>query len=118
MKQFMNSKETLVTEALDGLIRASNGRLARLDGYPHIKVAIGLATLQQIFLNLLQNAMDVIDAHVTEDRWIEIFGNMDHETRMLRIGVSNAGPKIDPLLARQIFERGFSTKGRRGSGRA
>lgn len=40
MKQFMNSKETLVTEALDGLIRASNGRLARLDGYPHIKVAV------------------------------------------------------------------------------
>jgi dihydroxyacetone kinase len=40
MKQFMNSKETLVTEALDGLIRTSNGRLARLDGYPHIKVAL------------------------------------------------------------------------------
>ena len=40
MKQFMNSKETLVTEALDGLIRTSNGRLARLDGYPHIKVAV------------------------------------------------------------------------------
>lgn len=40
MKQFMNSKETLVTEALDGLIRASGGRLARLDGYPHIKVAV------------------------------------------------------------------------------
>lgn len=40
MKQFMNSKETLVTEALDGLIRASSGRLARLDGYPHIKVVV------------------------------------------------------------------------------
>ncbi len=40
MKQFMNSKETLVTEALDGLIRTSGGRLARLDGYPHIKVVI------------------------------------------------------------------------------
>ena len=40
MKQFMNTKETLVTEALDGLIRTSNGRLARLDGYPHIKVAV------------------------------------------------------------------------------
>jgi dihydroxyacetone kinase len=40
MKQFMNSKETLVTEALDGLIRTSNGRLARLDGYPHIKVVV------------------------------------------------------------------------------
>ncbi|MDQ3231982.1 MAG: ATP-binding protein [Pseudobdellovibrionaceae bacterium] len=83
---------------------------------PHIKVAIGLATLQQILLNLLQNAMDVIEAHVPDDRWIEIFGNMDYETKMLKIGVSNAGPKIDPLLARQIFERGFSTKGGRGSG--
>lgn len=40
MKQFMNTKETLVTEALDGLIRASSGRLARLDGYPHIKVVV------------------------------------------------------------------------------
>lgn len=40
MQQFMNSKETLVTEAIDGLIRTSNGRLARLDGYPHIKVVV------------------------------------------------------------------------------
>ncbi len=40
MQQFMNSKETLVTEALDGLIRTSNGRLARLNGYPHIKVVV------------------------------------------------------------------------------
>jgi dihydroxyacetone kinase len=40
MKQFMNSKETLVTEAIDGLVRISGGRLARLDGYPHIKVVV------------------------------------------------------------------------------
>ena len=40
MSQFINSKETLVTDAIDGLIRASNGRLARLDGYPHIKVVV------------------------------------------------------------------------------
>ncbi len=40
MKQFMNSKETLVTDAIDGLLRVSGGRLARLDGYPHIKVVI------------------------------------------------------------------------------
>ncbi len=40
MKQFMNTKETLVTEAIDGLIRTSGGRLARLDGYPHIKVVV------------------------------------------------------------------------------
>jgi ATP-dependent dihydroxyacetone kinase len=40
MKQFMNAKDTLVTEAINGLIRTSGGRLARLDGYPHIKVVV------------------------------------------------------------------------------
>ncbi len=38
MKQFMNAKDSLVTEAIDGLLRTSAGKLARLDGYPHIKV--------------------------------------------------------------------------------
>ncbi len=40
MKQFMNAKDNLVTEAIDGLLRCSGGRLARLDGYPHIKVVV------------------------------------------------------------------------------
>ena len=39
MKQFMNSKARLVTEAIDGLLRTSP-TLARLDGYPHIKVVV------------------------------------------------------------------------------
>ena len=38
MKQFINARDTLVTEAIDGLLRTAGGRLARLDGYPHIKV--------------------------------------------------------------------------------
>lgn len=40
MKQFINAKETLVTEAIDGLLRTASGKLARLDGYPHIKVVV------------------------------------------------------------------------------
>ncbi|MCA3558977.1 MAG: dihydroxyacetone kinase subunit DhaK, partial [Rhodobacter sp.] len=40
MMQFINSKEALVTEAIDGLIRTSGGQLARLDGYPHIRVVV------------------------------------------------------------------------------
>lgn len=40
MRQFINTKETLVTEALDGLLRTAGSRLARLDGYPHIKVVV------------------------------------------------------------------------------
>ena len=40
MKQFMNAKEALVTDAIDGLLRTAGGHLARLDGYPHIKVVL------------------------------------------------------------------------------
>ena len=40
MKQFINAKETLVTEAIEGALRTSGGQLARLDGYPHIKVVV------------------------------------------------------------------------------
>ena len=38
MSQFINAKEALVTDAIDGLLETSGGALARLDGYPHIKV--------------------------------------------------------------------------------
>jgi ATP-dependent dihydroxyacetone kinase len=39
MTQFINSKEMLVTESLDGFLRTcGNAHLARLDGFPHIKV--------------------------------------------------------------------------------
>ncbi len=41
MPQFINAKETLVVDALDGILRSSGGaKLARLDGYPGIKVVL------------------------------------------------------------------------------
>ena len=41
MSHFINRRETLVTEAIDGyLLSSGTGRLARLDGYPHIKVVV------------------------------------------------------------------------------
>ena len=40
MTQFMNKKEDIVTEAIDGVVRTSGGGLARLDGYPHIRVVV------------------------------------------------------------------------------
>ncbi len=38
MNQFINAKDSLVTDAVDGLLETSGGALTRLDGYPHIKV--------------------------------------------------------------------------------
>ncbi len=41
MAQFINAKENLVTEAIDGALRVSgNSGLARLDGFPDIKVVL------------------------------------------------------------------------------
>lgn len=40
MNQFVNTRETIVTDAIDGLLRVSGGRLTRLDGYPHVKVVL------------------------------------------------------------------------------
>jgi len=40
MNQFVNARETIVTDAIDGLLRVSGGRLTRLDGYPHVKVVL------------------------------------------------------------------------------
>ncbi len=40
MTQFMNHRENIVTEAIDGLLMASGGKLVRLDGYPHIRVVL------------------------------------------------------------------------------
>lgn len=40
MSQFINAKDAIVTEAIDGLLRTSGGALSRLDGYPHIKVVM------------------------------------------------------------------------------
>ena len=40
MTQFINKKEDIVTDAVDGVIITSGGKLARLDGYPHIRVVV------------------------------------------------------------------------------
>ena len=37
MSQFINAKEMLVTDAIEGVLQSSGGALTRLDGYPHIK---------------------------------------------------------------------------------
>ena len=40
MNQFINDRNSVVNEAIDGMLRISEGKLYRLDGYPHIKVVV------------------------------------------------------------------------------
>jgi len=39
-KHFINDRQSIVTEAIDGEVALSNGALRRLDGYPAIKVVV------------------------------------------------------------------------------
>src|SRR5689334_9335529 len=40
MRSFFNDRDNLVTEAIDGLIAASGGRLARFDAASHARVVL------------------------------------------------------------------------------
>lgn len=40
VQHFINEKQDMVTDAIDGTILASGGKLSRLDGYPHIRVVV------------------------------------------------------------------------------
>jgi dihydroxyacetone kinase len=40
MAQFINKREDVVREAIDGILVTSQGKLARLDGFPHTRVII------------------------------------------------------------------------------
>ena len=40
MKHFFNRRDTIVQEALDGLLRTAGGALSRIDAYPDIKVVV------------------------------------------------------------------------------
>ena len=75
---------------------------------------IDLGSLQQIMLNLILNAIDAMASIPEAERWIEIRGQVQNLGYALT--VSNAGPKIDPTAMPRLFERGFTTKGRDGSG--
>ena len=39
-KRFVNAKESIVQEAIDGLIASKSNYLTRLDGYPNTKVIV------------------------------------------------------------------------------
>ena len=82
---------------------------------PVIEMPIAPGVLQQVLINILGNACDAMTDEPANSRWIMIEYREDRGFYQLRI--SNAGAKIDPLIAAQLFRRGFSTKGKRGSGR-
>jgi signal transduction histidine kinase len=79
---------------------------------PQLKISQG--SCLQILLNLVINACDAVHPLPMGERWIRCEWQQDEDVIHLRL--SNGGPTIAPDIAERIFERGFTTKGRNGSG--
>ncbi len=101
-----------VSRLLQTKIRNAN---IRIEGDPgEYFVYITLSRLTQVLINLILNALDALD-HVQEgDRWIRIMSTQVDD--WLQIRVQNGGPAIPERVQKNLFQRGFSTKGNKGSG--
>ncbi len=80
----------------------------------NLQANIAMGSLTQIFVNLTLNAMDAMASLPAEDRWLKISARYD--TGLLVVDFQNGGRPIPKEVQRQLFKRGFSTKGEQGSG--
>ncbi len=79
-----------------------------------LPLAISQSRLTQVLINLIQNALDAMEPLASELSWIEVVTLKEGDTLILRI--SNAGPPISLDLQTRLFQRGVTSKGKRGSG--
>jgi len=81
-----------------------------------VKVSVQMSSgaLMQVLLNLLSNACDAMQNLPPGERWLRIDAEILGDRLILCIG--NSGIPIPESIASHIFERGYSTKGEKGSG--
>ena len=75
---------------------------------------IAASSLVQIFLNLAMNAADAIQDLPEQERWIR--WELERTETTIHIRILNGGAPIPKELRSKLFRRGFSTKGKQGSG--
>jgi signal transduction histidine kinase len=74
------------------------------DGLPCVQG--DLRNLQQVFTNLLLNAIQASPA----GGWVHVSAGLDPEKQLVRISVLDSGPGVPADIRQQIFEPFFSTK--------
>lgn len=76
------------------------------DGSP--KVTVYEADLMAALLNIIDNAIHWLDTSPTKPKELRVA--MTHSKKWVRIVLSNTGPLIDPVLAKNLFKPGFTLK--------
>ncbi len=77
-------------------------------------LAIDTSSLLQILMNLSSNALDALVNLPESERWMRI--DCHRDDKLLYIDLSNAGHPLPPTVQEHLFQRGFSTKGDKGTG--
>jgi len=70
------------------------------------EVCIDANQMEQVFINLLLNAVEAIENHGT----IHISGHVEHDTNRLVVEISDDGCGMSPETVERIFEPFYSTK--------
>jgi len=76
------------------------------DGVP--KVTVYEADLMAALLNIIDNAIHWLGTSPATPRELRVA--MTHSKKWVRIVLSNSGPLIDPILAKNLFKPGFTLK--------
>ena len=114
--------EEIITETLGFVEREANNRGIRLemelaDNLPEIVSDRG--QLQQVFLNLVGNALDAVAAshadNPPEESFVRVSCNYEEETGVVAT-VADNGKGMSPEVLKHIFEPFYSTKADKGTG--
>lgn len=109
-------------EAIDTLVEAASGlalidaaasgiQVERLGGAPGIDVRIDPVQIQQVIVNLLRNAIDVlVTLPAGRDRRISISTRLLEETGNVEIRIADNGPGIPEQFRATVFEPFFTSK--------
>jgi signal transduction histidine kinase len=66
--------------------------------------------VNQVFMNILANAIDALKSHGTPEPQITITTSLTNEGKHVRIAIQDNGPGIPEAIARKIFDPFFTTK--------
>lgn len=88
------------------MVRRSAGVAVALDDGPDVTITCDPLAVEQIVVNLLNNAMDV--ARDAPDRWVRV--RVGRRADAAVITVVDSGPGVAPALRARIFETFFTTK--------
>ncbi len=80
-----------------------------IDTVPEASIFCHPVQISQVLINLIKNASEVITEELPEiEKWIRIQFLLDQD--LIKIFVSNGGPKIKSEICAKIFEPFFTTK--------